>query len=342
MLEGTHLTLASVWFLLWGVLWAVYFALDGFDFGVGTLMPFLAKDEEQKRIMYNSVGPFWDGNEVWLVTAGGVTFAAFPFAYAVMFSWLYTPLLFLLFALILRGVSFEFRSQIENETWKGIWDKCQFIGSLVPTLLLGIAFANIFQGLPFNPEYANEVGIWALINPYGLAGGLLFLAIFLEHGALWICIRGYGDLKDRAEKLAETLWTIEFAAVVLFLVYTYLNTQIFQNYLANPVLFLVLAVPVVGLVAQKVFIMAKQWWRAWLSSTLTIISATMFFIIGLFPSLMPATDPKLSVTIHNSASSELSLSIMLGVALVFVPLVILYQGWAYKKFATEPVDEFEY
>jgi len=258
MLEGTHLTLATVWFLLWGVLWAVYFALDGFDLGVGTLLPFLAKTEEEKRVMYNSVGPFWDGNEVWLISAGGVTFAAFPFAYAVMFSWLYTPLLLLLFALIARGVSFEFRSQIEDDTWKGIWDKCQFLGSLLPTLLLGIAFANIFQGLPFNAEYTNESGIWALINPYGLAGGLLFLAIFLEHGALWLSIRAYGDLKTRAEKLAETMWAIEFAAIVLFLIYTYLNTNLFVIYLSMSILLLILLVHVVALVAQKLFIKAGQ------------------------------------------------------------------------------------
>lgn len=341
MLEGTHLTLATVWFLLWGVLWAVYFALDGFDLGVGTLLPFMAKTEEEKRIMYNSVGPFWDGNEVWLIAAGGVTFAAFPFAYSIMFSWLYTPLLLLLFGLILRGVSFEFRSKIEDPTWKGIWDKCQFLGSAIPTILLGVAFANIFKGLPFNAEYVNEVGLWALLNPYGLAGGVLFLIIFLSHGSLWLAIRATGDLQKRSEKLADTLWSVEFAAIVIFLIWTYLQTRIFQNYLANPLLLLVLAVPVLALVGQKVFIMASQWWLSWACSALTIIGATLFFVIGLFPSLLPATDPKLSITIHNSASSQLTLSIMLGVALVFVPIVIAYQTWVYIKFAT-PVDELEY
>ncbi|MBU1610204.1 MAG: cytochrome d ubiquinol oxidase subunit II, partial [Proteobacteria bacterium] len=279
MLEGTHLTLATVWFLLWGVLWAVYFALDGFDLGVGTLLPFMAKTEEEKRIMYNSVGPFWDGNEVWLIAAGGVTFAAFPFAYSIMFSWLYTPLLLLLFGLILRGVSFEFRSKIEDPTWKGIWDKCQFLGSAIPTILLGVAFANIFKGLPFNAEYVNEVGLWALLNPYGLAGGVLFLIIFLSHGSLWLAIRATGDLQKRSEKLADTLWSVEFAAIVIFLIWTYLQTRIFQNYLANPLLLLVLAVPVLALVGQKVFIMASQWWLSWACSALTIIGATLFFVI---------------------------------------------------------------
>ncbi len=341
MLEGTHLTLAMIWFLLWGLLWAIYFALDGFDLGIGILLPFLAKTDKEKRIMYNAVGPFWDGNEVWLISAGGVMFAAFPLAYAVMFSWLYTPLMFLLFALILRGVSFEFRSQVENTTWRAIWDKCQFVGSLVPTLLLGIAFANIFQALPFNAEYANKESIWVLLTPYGLCGGLLFVSMFLEHGALWLSIRATGELKIRAEKLSETLWTVEFSAIVIFLTYTYLHTSIFQNYLAMPLLFTVLLIPVVALVGQRFFIQAQKWWGAWLSSSLTIISATLFFIIGLFPMLLPATNPKLSITIHNAASSELTLSIMLVVALIFVPCVIAYQAWSYKKFS-HPVDELEY
>jgi cytochrome d ubiquinol oxidase subunit II len=342
MLEGTYLTLATVWFLLWGVLWAVYFALDGFDLGIGILMPFLARNEEEKRIMYNSVGPFWDGNEVWLIAAGGVTFAAFPFAYAVMFSWLYTPLLLLLFGLILRGVSFEFRHQVEDPTWKSVWDKAQFIGSLVPALLLGVAFANIFQGLPFNAEYVNEAGIWALLNPYGILGGVVFIAIFLEHGALWLALRAYGDLQARSQKLAETLWTVEFVAIVVFLVCSWLATDLFVNYLEMPVLFLVLALPVVTLVAQKVFLMAGQLWLAWGASFLTIVGATLFFIVGLFPALMPANDPTHSLTIHNSSSSELTLTIMLVVALIFVPLVILYQAWAYKTFAAKPVDELKY
>ncbi|MEF2145663.1 MAG: cytochrome d ubiquinol oxidase subunit II [Desulfovibrionaceae bacterium] len=345
MLESTHLYLASTWFILWGVLWAMYFALDGFDLGVGTLLPFLAKTEEEKRIMLNSVGPFWDGNEVWLISAGGVTFAAFPFAYAVMFSWLYTPLLLLLFALILRGVSFEFRSKIDSPGWKKVWDTCQFLGSVLPSILLGVAFANIFQGLPFNADYVNPGGTLELLNPYGLAGGVLFLVIFMTHGALWLAIRTEGALQARAIKTANTLWPALLVLVLVFLAWSWFGTKLFNNYLRYPALFLVLALPVAGLLAMKVFMAAEKWWKAWFASFAFIIGTTLFAVTGLFPSLMPASpNPQFSITIHNSASSELTLSIMLGVALVFVPLVIAYQAWAYKTFASAPVgeDDMEY
>ncbi|WP_022661163.1 cytochrome d ubiquinol oxidase subunit II [Paucidesulfovibrio longus] len=345
MLESTHLYLASIWFILWGVLWAVYFALDGFDLGVGTLAPFLAKTEEEKRIMLNAVGPFWDGNEVWLISAGGVTFAAFPFAYSVMFSWLYTPLLLLLFALILRGVSFEFRSKIENPSWKKLWDTCQFLGSAVPAILLGVAFANIFQGLPFNADYVNPGGTLELLNPYGLAGGVLFLVIFLTHGAIWLAIRTEGELQARAVKTAKTLWPVLLVLVLAFLAWSFVGTQLFGNYFQYPILFVLLLLPVGGLLAMRWFMAAGSWWKAWFSSLAFIIGTTLFGVIGLFPALMPASpNPQYSVTIHNSASSQLTLSIMLGVALVFVPIVIAYQAWAYKTFATEPVgkDDMEY
>ncbi|MDD4730974.1 MAG: cytochrome d ubiquinol oxidase subunit II [Desulfovibrio sp.] len=340
MLESTHLYLAGIWFILWGVLWAVYFALDGFDFGVGMLLPFLGKTEQEKRIMLNAVGPFWDGNEVWLIAAGGVTFAAFPFAYAVMFSWLYTPLLLLLFALILRGVSFEFRSQIESPTWKKVWDTCQFVGSVLPSILLGVAFANIFQGLPFNADYVNPGGTLQLLNPYGLAGGVLFLVIFLTHGAVWLAVRTEGELRRRAVNVATKLWPLLLVLVLVFLAWSWVGTKLFSNYLQYPALFLLLLVPVGGLLLMRVFMGAGKWWQAWFASLAFIIGTTLFAVVGLFPAIMPASpNPQFSVTIHNASSSELTLSIMLGVALVFVPLVIAYQAWAYKTFAAAPVGE---
>ena len=163
--------LETTWFVLWGLLWAVYFVLDGFDFGMGTLLPFLAKNDEEKRIIYNAAGPYWDGNEVWLITAGGVTFAAFPKAYAVMFSALYAPLLILLFALIFRAVSFEFRNKKDCPQWRKFWDACQFLGNFLPALLLGVAFANLFMGIPIDGNGVYHGNIIKLLNPYGLAGG---------------------------------------------------------------------------------------------------------------------------------------------------------------------------
>jgi len=157
--------LGTTWFILWGVLWAVYFALDGYDLGMGTLAPFLAKNERDKRIMLNAAGPFWDGNEVWLLTAGGVTFAAFPGTYAVMFSTLYSALMLLLFSLILRGVSFEFRSKVDSAAWRSLWDLGHFLGSFLPAFLLGVAFANIFKGIPFDGNGVNQGGLMDLLNP---------------------------------------------------------------------------------------------------------------------------------------------------------------------------------
>jgi len=335
-----HYYLASIWFVLWGVLWAVYFILDGFDLGVGTLLPFLAKNETEKRVMYNATGPFWDGNEVWLISAGGVTFAAFPYAYAQMFSGLYTALMLLLFALILRGVSFEFRSKVEDERWKKIWDICHVAGSFLPALLLGVAFGNIFQGLPLDETGFSQAGLLGLLNPYGLAGGVLFVVIFTMHGALWLTIRATGDLRDRAEGVAVKLWPVQVILTVAFLVLTSLMTKLFHNYLVYPVLFLILALPVGGLVLMRTYLGAKKYWMAWGASCLYIGGTALFGVVGIFPNIIPSNPyPQNSLSIMNSASSPLTLQIMLGVALVFVPIVIGYQIWAYKTLATPVTDE---
>jgi len=170
--------LQIIWFFLWGLLWAIFFMTDGFDFGIGTLFPFIGKDDDEKRIMLNAMGPLWDGNEVWLITAGGVTFAAFPTVYAVMFSSLYSALMLILFALILRGVAFEFRDQVDDPAWCKIWDTCIFIGSVTPAVLFGVAFANIFQGIPIDGDGLYHGSLFTLLNPYGLLGGALFLCLF--------------------------------------------------------------------------------------------------------------------------------------------------------------------
>ena len=335
-----HYYLAMIWFVLWGVLWAVYFILDGFDLGVGSLLPFLAKNEADKRAMLNATGPFWDGNEVWLITAGGVTFAAFPYAYAQMFSGLYTALMLLLFALIVRGVSFEFRSKVESDTWKSIWDWCHTLGSFIPALLLGVTFGNIFQGLPLDETGFSQAGLFGLLNPYGLAGGLLFVVIFLMHGALWLTIRTTGDLHTRAESLAVKLWPAVVVLTVLFLAFSAVNTQLFTNYLVYPILFVILALPVAGLVLMRSYLGAKKYWMAWASSCLYIGGVALFGVVGIFPAIIPSNpNPQNSLTIMNSSSSELTLMIMLGVAVVFVPLVIGYQFWAYKTFATPMTED---
>jgi cytochrome bd ubiquinol oxidase subunit II len=325
--------LQDVWFFLWGLLWAVYFISDGFDLGIGSFLPFLGKSENDRRVMIHAMGPLWDGNEVWLLTAGGVTFAAFPAVYAVMFSSLYSALMLVLFALIIRGVSFEFRSKVESPGWRKLWDTCLFIGSLAPAILLGVAFANIFRGIPIDQKGIYHGTLFTLLNPYGLLGGILFLSLFLVHGSLWLSIKADGDLHDRAVNTAHKLWYALLVVAVLFLIATKFATPLYDNYIAHPALFLVVLVTVAALLATKVFLKAGALWKAWFSSALTIIGATFFGIIGLYPNLFPSSiNNQYSLTAHNASSSPLTLKIMLIVALIFVPIVLAYQVWTYHLF----------
>jgi cytochrome d ubiquinol oxidase subunit II len=325
--------LQAIWFFLWGLLWAVFFMTDGFDFGIGTLMPFLAKSEEDKRAMIASLGPVWDGNEVWLISAGGVTFAAFPLVYAVMFSTLYSALMLVLFTLILRGVSFEFRTKVDDPRWRRLWEACIFVGSFGPALLFGVAFANIFQGIPFDGQGLYYGSLITLLNPYGLLGGVLFVLLFLEHGALWLAVKTDGPLQQRAIRTAAAVWLPLVATAVVFLIASWYATDLYRNYLAHPALFVVIAVTVAALLAVRVLIARRAWWQAWGASALTIVGATFFGVIGLFPNLLPSSlDQAFSLSARNASSSPLTLKIMLVVAIIFVPIVIGYQVWTYHLF----------
>lgn len=325
--------LQTIWFFLWGLLWALFFMTDGFDFGIGTLYPFIARNDDEKRVMLNAVGPLWDGNEVWLVAAGGVTFAAFPLVYAVMFSSLYSALMLILFALILRGVAFEFRGKVDHPRWRQVWDVCIFVGSLTPALLFGVAFANIFQGIPIDEAGICHGTLFTLLNFYGLLGGLLFLNLFLVHGALWLAIRSEGELHDRAALTANWLWPVLLVVAVVFLIATKFETRLYDNYLANPALFVVLVLDVIALLGIKVFLFKKAYLKAWFSSALTIVLCTFFGVIGLFPNLFPSSmNTDYSLTAYNASSSPLTLKIMLIVVLIFIPIILAYQIWAYNLF----------
>jgi cytochrome d ubiquinol oxidase subunit II len=326
------MVLESVWFFLWGLLWAIYFMTDGFDLGVGILLPFLGKDETRRRIMYNATGPLWDGNEVWLLTAGGVTFAAFPRLYAFMFSSLYAPLMLILFALIVRGVAFEFRAKLDSPGWRRLWDTCMFVGSLLPAILLGVAFANIFRGLPFN-ETGYFGTLVSLLNPYGLAGGILFLLLFVVHGATWLAVKSEGDLQRSAVRAAGGLWWALLVVAVLFLGASWFDTKLYANYLAHPALWLVPLLAVAALLGVKLFVTKGRYWTAWACSAVTIVAVTFFGLIGLFPNMFPSrTVPAASLTAHNAASTPKTLLIMLVVVAIFVPIVLAYQVWAYHLF----------
>ena len=323
--------------------------LDGFDLGVGTLMPFLAKSETDKHTMYRAMGPFWNGNEVWLITAGGVTFAAFPTTYAVMFSGFYSALMLILFSLIFRGVAIEFRGMVDHPKWKNGWDICLTAGSFLPALLLGVAFANIFQGIPIDEAGIFRGNLLSLLNPYGLLGGLLFVAMFVLHGAIWLAVKTTGDLHDRAAGLSRKLWIGLAVVAVAFLTATWFYTRLYDNYLQNPLFYMVptILIPLGALAALAMirFHVAKaHWWKAWFSSSGLIVGVTLFGVVGLYPNLLPSNlNPAYSLTVNNSSSSPLTLKIMLVVAVIFVPIVIAYQSWVYRLFSTkvQPGDLLE-
>ncbi|UFS70883.1 cytochrome d ubiquinol oxidase subunit II [Geomonas sp. RF6] len=321
-----------IWFVLWGVLWGAYFMLDGFVFGAGMLLPVLGKSDSERRVVINTFGPVWDGNEVWLITAGGATFAAFPGTYAAMFSYLYTPLLLLLFGLIVRGVSFEFRSKEEGTVWRRVWDSAIVLSSFVPALLFGVAFGNIFAGLPMDAA-GYHGSLLALLNPYGIVSGLLFLLLFLEHGALYVAVKTEGEVSRRALAAARKVWIPLVLVAVTFLGHSYFATKLYDNFISTPLLAVVPVIAVLSLLGAGILLMREAPLAAFALSCLTILGVVFTGVIGLFPNLIPSSiDPAASLTIFNSASSPYTLRIMTGVAFIFVPIVIVYKIWAYRVF----------
>ncbi|MFI3272387.1 MAG: cytochrome d ubiquinol oxidase subunit II [Pseudomonadota bacterium] len=331
--------LETIWFILWGLLWAVYFMLDGFDFGMGTLMPFITKNETERRTLYNAAGPFWDGNEVWLITAGGVTFAAFPKVYAVMFSALYAPLLIILFALIMRAVSYEFRAKVDCGKWRTMWDCFQFLGNFLPALLFGVAFANFFMGIPIDADGVYHGNILKLLSPYGLAGGIFFVVMFCMHGALWLAIKSSGVLHDRALNVARGIWPYLVGLAIAFLALSITYTNLWANYVHVPALYILPILAVVALITSRFFMASNSAVGAWVCSAVFIVCVTFFGVAGMFPSmLISSIDPAATLTAFNASSSTLTLSIMLGVTVVMIPIVICYQAWAYSVFRHKITD----
>lgn len=323
--------LNAVWFVLIAVLFIGFFFLEGFDFGVGTLLPFLAREDEDRRVVINSIGPFWDGNEVWLLTAGGAMFAAFPHWYATMFSGFYLALVLMLFALIVRGAAFEFRSKDSNPTWRSFWDWMIFVGSSVPALLWGVAIGNLMLGVPIDGSMNYVGGFLNLLNPYALLGGLTFLGLFLLHGAIFLGLKTRGEVMERARAAASLLWLPAVVLAVLFLGAGYLVTDLFSRPGPNPT--------VVALGASAALLLAGWFIRvgrqglAFAMTGLTIALATVTVFVGLFPRVMISSlKPDWSLTIYNASSSPYTLQVMTIVAVVFVPIVLAYQGWTYWVF----------
>jgi len=334
-----------IWFVLWGVLWGAYFMLDGFVLGTGFLSGIIAKNDTEKRVLINCIGPVWDGNEVWLLTAGGATFAAFPTTYALMFSNLYSALVLLLFALIVRGVSFEFRGKLDGAVWKSSWDKAIIVSSFLPALLFGVAFGNIFKGIPMRNDFVNlqfsyEGGLIGLLNPYGLVTGVLFVLLFAVHGALYISTKTSGDLSSRALSLANKIWPALLAVAVIFLAYTYPATKLYDNYVKAPLILIIPVVAVASLLLIKLFAGKGERYKAFTFSCLTIVFVVATGVAGLFPNLLPSNlDPASNLTIYNSSSSLITLKLMTVVALIMVPIVICYKIWVYRIFRSPVTGE---
>ncbi|MDH6112039.1 cytochrome d ubiquinol oxidase subunit II [Kitasatospora sp. MAP12-15] len=318
--------LHDIWFVLIAVLWIGYFFLEGFDFGIGVLTKLLARDRAERRVLINTIGPVWDGNEVWLLTAGGATFAAFPDWYATLFSGFYLPLLMILVCLIVRGVAFEYRHKRSEERWQRSWEHAIFWTSLLPAFLWGVAFANITHGVAIDQQKNYTGSFWDLLNPYALLGGLVTLSLFTFHGAVFAALKTVGDIRSRARALALRLGLLTAFLALAFLTWTQLHHGTGWSLAALAVAVLAL---LGALVANQ---LAREGW-AFVLSGLTIVAAVAMFFLSLFPDVMPSTlDPAFSLTVTNASSSPYTLKLMTIVAAVFTPLVLLYQGWTYWVF----------
>ncbi|MCY7395278.1 MAG: cytochrome d ubiquinol oxidase subunit II [Nocardioides sp.] len=318
--------LTTVWFGLIAVLWIGYFCLEGFDFGVGMLLPVLAKNDTERRVLINTIGPVWDGNEVWLLVAGGATFAAFPEWYATLFSGFYLPLLLILVALIVRGVAFEYRAKRDDVTWRRRWDLAIVVGSVVPALLWGVAFANIVRGVPIDADLEYVGGFFNLLNPYALLGGVMTLLLFLTHGAMFISLKTDGPVRYAARSLAVRIGVLAAAVTVVFLLWTQVET----GSLGSAAAFVLAAVALLaGLLAAAA---AHEGW-GFTGTFVAIALGVGGLFLALFPDVMPTSLlGGTSLTTTNAAATSYTLGIMTVVAIVFTPLVLAYQSWTYWVF----------
>lgn len=337
------MSLNELWFLLIAVLFVGFFFLEGFDFGVGMSTTILAKSDTERRVLINSIGPFWDANEVWLITAGGAMFAAFPHWYATLFSGFYIPLVFVLLALIGRGVAFEFRGKVASQVWKKTWDVVIFFGSLLPPLLFGVVFACLIQGVPIGEDMNMNAGFFDVVNVYTLLGGITVVVLCLVHGLMFTTLRVLGDLQDRARTMAKKLLIPLAILLVGFAVMTYFNTDVFE--VRGTILSIVAVVGVIVYFLAAYFIARKKdAWAFGMTGAVIAVSVASIFI-GLFPRVMiSSVSDAFSLTITNAASGHYSLKVMSIVALTLLPFVLGYQIWSYFVFhkRVNAKDHLEY
>lgn len=341
----THDMLAVIWFILWCVIWGVYFIADSFSLGAGLLTPFIAEDKKQRIQIQKAVGPFWGGNEVWLILAAGGTFAAFPLVFSKMFTFLYLPMMLLLIGLIARGISVEYLHKDENPKIQNVLMWGWFVGSLLISLVLGVAFANFFKGLAIAAGGVYEGTLLGLFSPYALVGGLLFVLISVTSGALWIKVKTEGALAAKAGDLAKKSTIAVLVFALLYLSYSFLGIKGFTtNYSVTPLFYVLPVIAIITAILAVVFARQEKAFMAFCCNLGTILFVVESGLVSIYPYMLKSSVAlEYGIDIFQAASSQLTLTIMLGGALVFVPIVILYQLWAYTLFRdkikeTELVD----
>lgn len=325
-----------VWFILVCVLFAGFFTLEGFDYGVGMLLPVLGKTDTERRQMINTVGPVWDGNQVWMITAGGATFASFPQVYATLFSGFYLALFLILAALIARGVAFEFRSKNPSKAWRTTFDYCIFFGSLIPALLWGVTVGNLIQGTPIDAHMNFVGGFFDLLSPYTILCGIAFILVFLYHGALYTCIKTVGAISERARATALVEGVVTAVGALVLVGATYVYTDLFKSTLAA----VAFAAAIICFLISWGVTRVRRPGLGFVFSCLTVIFVTVAYFAGLFPRIMVSSlDPAWSLTVSNASSSTYTLTLMTVVALVFVPIILIYQAWTYWTFRHRVSEE---
>lgn len=323
------MSLNSFWFVIITVLWVGYFILEGFDFGVGILYKTVAKTQAERRAVLTTLGPVWDGNEVWLLVAGGATFAAFPNWYATLFSGFYLPLFLILVSLIVRGVSFEYRSKYGKEDWRNRWDNAIVIASFIPALLWGVAFANILRGVPLKQinnvtEYAG--GFFNLLNPYALLGGLTTLFLFISHGAFFLALKTDGDIRIRANGIGQKTGLVTAVLALAFLGWTMVSVSHKALVVVGSLLVVVTWLAALGSNYRK----REGWAFFWSAAATKLVVITLFS--ALYPNVLPNINGGIGLDIFNASSTHYTLKVMTIVALIMTPIVLIYQGWTYWVF----------
>ncbi len=323
--------LAIIWFILITVLFIGYFFLEGFDYGVGMLLPFLGRNDTERRVIINTIGPHWDGNEVWLLTAGGAIFAAFPQWYATLFSGFFIALVLMLVGLIVRAVAFEYRSKHDSPAWRSLWDWMIFLGSFLPALLWGVTVGNLIVGVPIDATMTYTGGFFNLLNWYAILGGLTWIALFTLLGALFLTLKTVDEVEERAHKVAMASWIPAVVLVVVFFVGGHFIHESLGS--SGAIGLVLLGLAAVSLLSSGALIRKRLHGKAFVAVSLVIALGTVYVFYSLFPNVMiSSTDPAYSLTIHNASSSDYTLKVMTIVAVIFVPVMLAYQVWTYRLF----------